>query len=101
MSIAELTRFIESKHRSQKEELQKQASMDYILADLIGRSISRVYNSSNKMPMLEEAYPNLFDEQVMLEQRANKQAEVSALRFKMFANSFNNRFKEGGNSLNE
>lgn len=98
MSLAELMRFIESKERIQKQELQRQASMDYILADLVGRSISRIYNSANKMPTLEDAYPNLFDKQVLEEERANRQDEVSALRFKMFANSFNSRFKEGGNN---
>ena len=33
-----------------KAEERKKASFDYILADLVGRSISRVYNSANKYP---------------------------------------------------
>lgn len=94
MTLAELTRLLESKKRTLKEQAKERASYDYILADLVGRSISRVYNSSNKMPSIEEAYPTLFDAEAIQEQKATKQAELSALRFKMFAKSFNDRYKE-------
>lgn len=94
MTLAELTRLLESKKRTLKEQAKERASYDYILADLVGRSISRVYNSSNKMPSIEEAYPTLFDTEAIQEQKATKQTELSALRFKMFAKSFNDRYKE-------
>lgn len=71
--------------------------MDYVLAELIGRSVARIYNSNNKMPDISEAYPTLFNTKEVEEQKAEKQAELSALRFKQFAASYNQRFKEVGN----
>ena len=97
MTLAELTRLIDSKRRIQKAQSQERASFDYILADLIGRSVSRVYNSSNKMPEISEAYPTLFDSKQIEEKKAEKKAELSALRFRQFANSYNKRFKEVAN----
>ena len=61
MTLSELTRAIESKKRVDKVRLQEKANFDYILANLIGKSISRIYSSSNKMPDISEVYPTLFD----------------------------------------
>lgn len=94
MTIAELVRLIESKKRIEREQEKKQASFDYILADLIGRSVARVYNSSNTMPDISAAYPLLFDTKEIEEQKNIKRAELSALRFKHFANAYNRSFKE-------
>lgn len=66
---------------------------DYILADLIGRSMARVHSSANKMPGIEKAYPTLFDAEELENRR---KAELSALRFRQFANSYNQRFEEVG-----
>lgn len=90
MTFAEINRFIESAKRKE----QRKASFDYILADLIGRSVSRVYNSSNKMPTLSEAYPSLFDKQAEEEFIQKQKDELSALRFKQFAQSYNKKLKE-------
>lgn len=98
MTFAELNRLLSSKRRMLKEQEKKQASFDYILADLIGRSVARVYNSSNKMPTLSEAYPSLFDEAEENAKIQEKKDELSALRFKQFANSYNNKFKEVANT---
>ena len=100
MTIAELKRAIEAKKRSQKREAEEKASYDYILADLIGRSIARIYNSSAKMPDIATVYPSLFNTQEIEEQRAAKQAELSILRFKQFANFHNQKYK-GVQRLNE
>ena len=93
MTPAELERMVESKKRSLKEK----ASFDYILADLIGHSVSRIYNSGNKMPTLNEAYPFLFNEEEEAEKIQEKKDELSALRFKLFAQSYNKKFEEVGN----
>ena len=93
MTIAELKRAIEAKKRSQKREAEEKASYDYILADLIGRSIARIYNSSAKMPGIATVYPSLFNSAELEEQRAAKQAELSAARFKQFANFHNQKYK--------
>lgn len=93
MTIAELNRAIESKKRSQKQEEKAKANYDYILADLIGRSISRVYNSANEMPDIATVYPSLFNSAELEEQKAAKQAELSAARFRQFANFHNQKYK--------
>lgn len=96
MTLAELTRAIESKKRIQKREAQEKASYDYILADLIGRSISRIYSSGNKMPPIAEAYPSLLEAEEIQQKIADKKAELSVIRFKQFAQSHNNKYKGGG-----
>lgn len=98
MTIAELERAVASAKRIQKAQAQEKASFDYILADLVGRSVSRIYNSSNKMPDISAVYPSLFDSKEVEEKKAEQKAKLSALRFKQFANSYNSRFKEGANS---
>jgi hypothetical protein len=96
MSIAELIRAIESAKRRQRERERERAARDYILADLIGRSVSRIYNSANNMPKISEVYPALFDAEEVNEKEQEKRDELSAARFKQFADSFNARFKKGG-----
>jgi uncharacterized membrane-anchored protein YjiN (DUF445 family) len=93
MTIAEVERRIESRKRVDKIQEKNKASFDYILADLIGRSIARVYNSSNTMPKINEVYSSIFDAEEIEEAVADKKAELSALRFKLFAQSYNTRFK--------
>jgi hypothetical protein len=97
MTLAEINRAVEAKQKIQKEELQYKASMDYTLADLIGRSIARIHSSSAKMPTLAEAYPSLFDKEEVEENIQQKKDELYALRIKQFAQSFNSRFKEASN----
>lgn len=94
MTLAEVNRAIESKQRVQKREQQEKASFDYILADLIGRSVARVYSSSNKLPAIEEVYTSIFDAEEINEQKEAKNAEISALRFKQFAQAYNKKFEE-------
>jgi hypothetical protein len=95
MTLAEIIRFIDSQKRKRKLEAQERASFDYTLADLIGRSIARLHSSSNTLPHIAEAYPNLFDKEEVDEKIQEKKDEVSAMRFRMFVESFNNNFKEG------
>ena len=96
MTLAELNRAVDNKKKIQKEELQLKASMDYVLADLIGRSIARLHSSSAQMPSLADAYPSLFSKQEEQEKVQQKKEELYALRFKQFVKSFNSRFKEEG-----
>lgn len=101
MTIAELERLLASRRRIEKLKAQERASYDYILADLVGRSIARIYNSSNNMPEISTVYPTLFDTKQIEEQKSIKKAELSALRFKQFADSFNRRFQKGDSKVNE
>lgn len=95
MTIAEIDRLIESKERVYKAEQKQRANYDYILGDLIGRSIGRLYNSNNTYPEIHQMYPDLFDAKEAEEQKRARQNELSALRFKQFANAHNKKF-EGG-----
>ena len=96
MTIAELNRAVESKKRLQKIEEQEKAYHNYILGDLIGRSIARIHSSSNQYPQIHEVYPTLFDSGVVEEKIQEKKDELSVLRFKQFAQSYNKKFKEVG-----
>ena len=90
MTFAELDRAITAKKKQEK----RKAAFDYILADLVGRSIARVYNSQNTYPSLAEAYPSLFDKAEEEEELQRKKDELSALRFKQFALTYNKNHKE-------
>lgn len=93
MTLAEVIRAIESYKRRQKQEERTKAAFDYILADAIGRSMSRLYSSTNKMPQIYELYPSLFEgEEIKAQEQARKE-ELSVLRFKQFAQAHNNRYK--------
>lgn len=94
MTLAELERKIASIKRVRKQEAQEKATFDYILADMIGRSVARVYHSSNTLPEINNVYPTLFDSVEIQEQKQKKKDELSALRFKQFAESFNSKFKQ-------
>lgn len=94
MTIAELIRFADSKQRVMKQQAQEKATYDYILADLIGQSISRLYSSTAKLPDISEVYPTLFDIQQVEEKKQKQRDELSALRFKQFAKSFNENYKQ-------
>ena len=96
MTLAEINRAIDAKRKREKEDLQTKASFEYVLADLIGRSIARIPSSSAKMPTLADAYPSLFDKEEVDERIQEKKDELAALRIKQFAQSFNKRFKEVG-----
>lgn len=94
MTLAELERALDSKRRVIKQQYQDRAFFDYKLADLIGRSVGRNYHSSTKMPEIYDFYPSIFDKEEIERQRAEQLAELSALRFKLFTNSYNKRFNQ-------
>lgn len=94
MTIAELERVIDSKHRVIEAQNKHRAIYDYRLADLIGRSIARAYNSANKMPDIADVYPELFTDEESKEEKQKQIDELSILRFKAFAQSYNKKYKE-------
>lgn len=96
MTLAEINRALNSKRRQLEVEERRKATFDYILADLVGRSIGRIYSSSAKMPELAAIYPTLFDSEEIKAQKQAKQAELSAIRFKQFADTYNKKFIGGG-----
>lgn len=92
MTLAELTNYFESFKRRQKTDQQEKATFDYILGDLIGRSIARVYNADNTYPKIYEIYPTLFDKEEMEQAEFNRRMELSALKLQEFTKSFNEKF---------
>lgn len=98
MTIGEVVRYVESKNRVRKVEAQERATYDYILANLIVRGVSITLGSKETYPTINEAYPNIFDE--IVEQQAEEvrkqKMSLSALRFRQFAQSYNNNFTKGG-----
>ena len=95
MTPGEVVRFIESRNRVRLIEAKERASYDYILANLIIKGIGITLGSKDSMPPIEAVYPSLFDG--LAEQREEKvqqqKAQLSALRFKQFAQSYNSKFK--------
>lgn len=94
MTIAEIQREIASYNRIRRLEAREKATYDYILGDLIGRSISRVYSSSARYPEIGEVYPSLFDTEEIEKAKQEKKAQLSALRFRQFAQSHNKKYEE-------
>ena len=80
MTLAEVIRAIKSKKRQEKAKAMEKATFDYIQADLIGRSIARLYSSSAKMPPIQEVYPSLFDNEEMKKQEQERKAKKFAER---------------------
>lgn len=91
MSLAELERKFESYKRVKENQQKEKATFDYILADLIGISIGRLYNKNNKYPKIADAYPTLFTGDAETEQKKKDIENIN--RFKAFANSFNKKWE--------
>ena len=98
MTPAEVTRQAQSYARVRRLEAQERASYDYILANLIIKGVGMTLGAKSSFPTLEEAYPDLFDD---LAEKRNEEIQkqkinLSALRFRQFAQSYNDKFKKQG-----
>jgi hypothetical protein len=99
MTLAEIERQIKSKQRLDKLRVKEKANFDYIMALLIGRAMARCFSESADFPQIHEVYPSIFADQVK-EKEEDKQEKIdqlSALRFKQFAKSYNEKIKEVAN----
>lgn len=72
-------------------EEKRQAVYNYILADLIGYSVSRIHNKNNKMPTLAETYPSLFDTEEEQEKQEQNQMKRFKAQLKQFTQSHNKK----------
>lgn len=98
MTLAELDRYVESQKRIMKYKAQEKATYDYILATTIGLAVGRSFSGSDKdFPEIHEIYPSLFDGQEREEQKQSRRDDLSALRFKQFAKSYNKKYEEVAN----
>lgn len=96
MTPGEVTRFIDSRSRVRRIESQEKASYDYILANLIIKGIGITLGSKESMPAVQDVYPDLFKD--VIEEHEEKiqeqKAQLSALRFRQFAESYNKNYKK-------
>lgn len=95
MTLGEVTRAIESRQRVRRIEAQEKASYIYILADLVGVSMARLYKNSVKYPEISEVFPSLFDSEEIQEKKQAKNNEASVVRFLQFAQTHNKKFNRG------
>lgn len=98
MTPREVLRAIKSKRRVKELELQEKATFDYIQAQLITKGFSIVMGSKDSFPQIQDVYTGVFTNLVK-EQEAKIQEQknnISAIRFKKFAQSFNNNLKNKG-----
>lgn len=95
MTIGEIARKIESYNRIYLAKSKERASYDYIQASLIIKGVGICLGSKEKFPSIYEVYGNLFNDDIEKEKQAReaKQAEMSVLRFKQFAQTYNKNFK--------
>ena len=94
MTIGELSRAVRSKIRVQKHEARQKASYDYTLAQMVGRACGMAFGTvKTEFPEIASIYPTLFDSEEEKQKKQEQKAELSALRFKQFADSFNQKFK--------
>lgn len=84
MTIAEINRWLQARFKEKKREERERAAFDYVLASLVVRGFSK-----SGMPGIHEAYPTIFNE--MNERVQAQRDELSAIRFKQFAQSHNKR----------
>ena len=103
MTPGEVNRSIQSKIRVRKIQSQEQASYDYILANLIVKGFGITMGGKGSFPTIEEAYPGIFDDRMQArnEEIQKQKMNLSALRFKQFAQSYNSKFKEVPKKINE
>ena len=93
MTIAELERAIASKNRLKQAEEKEHATFDYILASMIARGVQSAICGGEGIPDITEVYSSLFVDDLKKkeqEQQALKD-ELSALRFRQYANFHNER----------
>lgn len=95
MTPGEVNRSIQSRNRVRKIEAQEKASYDYIQACLIIKGIGITLGGKGTFPGLEEAYPSIFTDVMKAknEEIQEQKINLSALRFKQFAQSYNTKFK--------
>ena len=93
MGLAELERYFIAYKARQLREAQEKATFDYIQADLMYKSILRVWKNVS-YPRIEEVYPTLFDQKDQQEKRRKAKEEASVNRFMLFAQAHNQKFNQ-------
>ncbi len=93
-TYGEIVDIIKANNKRQKQDLQKQASLDYQLANLIGISASRMLDSKTEMPPLEKAYPSLFEQKEEESKPKQQDYQLMKARLMQYAQSHNAKIKK-------
>lgn len=92
MTINEIVNFLKAKRKEDEARLQERALMDYKLANLI----MLAFHDHKSFPEFREFYSFLnFEDDAEEKERKEQERrdELTAIRFRQFADSFNARFK--------
>lgn len=95
MTIAELERWQEGA----LSRMKTQAQFDYMLANLIGISVARIYKNNLQYPTIEKVYPELFKEEKDNEPSEQEIAQNNINRFLNFAIEHNKRMTKGDGEI--
>ena len=87
MTVVEINRYIEGA----TWRIKSQAQFDYMLANLIGVSVSRVVSSEASFPSIEMVYPTLFEAEAREKKEQEEKITTSTNRFLEFAMKHNAR----------
>ena len=95
MTVGEIIRAVESNNRRVKAEAKERAAYDYILANLIAKGVGIAFGGKGNFPTIHEVYSGVFEDEIKAKEEELEQSkiELSALRFKQFAQSYNKRFE--------
>lgn len=95
MTLGEIQRLVTSRNRVKSIQDKERAAFDYIQAQLIVKGVAAVVAGGDGMPELYEAYGVIFndDKQKKYEEKQKLKDELSALRFKQYANFHNKKIK--------
>lgn len=95
MTIREVENAIRSKERVRKVQSQEKAAFDYIQATLIIKGVGIALGSKQDFPTIEQTYPGIFEDVVQQkeEEIQKRKDELSALRFRQFAQSYNKKWE--------
>ena len=91
MTVAEVERWQEGA----VFRLKSKAQFDYILADLIGVSVSRMMSKDVEYPSIEDVYPELFETEKEEHDEEAEIAQNNINRFMEFALKHNAMMKKG------
>jgi len=76
-----------------KKRLAAKASLDYNLAALIGANVATLFDKKNKVPTLQQAYPNLFPEDKSRSLKITQ--DIAKQRLMKYAQAHNAKMRNG------
>ena len=98
MDFGEAVRAVKYAAERQKQEMQWQAELAYKTALLNTIGVNRQLGGREEWPTIEKAFPGLFDDEKLQEERELKKAQAWGERFKAVAEVWNQKMEmQNGN----